>query len=89
MGDDPGDTAPLEDAAPVAWDEARAAWWLAGAEEREKQLLPVSDALFARQRCSRASTFSTWVLALGRPPGRRGMRSIRAGRSPVWTSPRR
>jgi len=48
MGEDPADTAPLEDAAPVAWDEARAAWWLAGAEEREKQLRPVSDALFAR-----------------------------------------
>ena len=50
MGDghDPADTAPPVIAAQVAWDEARAAWWLAGAEEREKQLLPVSDALFAR-----------------------------------------
>ncbi len=47
-GHDPADTASLQGAAPVAWDEARAAWWLAGAEEREKQLLPVSDALFAR-----------------------------------------
>ena len=47
-GHDPADTAVPEGAAQVGWDEARAAWWLAGAEEREKQLLPVSDALFAR-----------------------------------------
>jgi SAM-dependent methyltransferase len=31
-----------------AWDEERAAWWLANADAREKQLQPVSDALFDR-----------------------------------------
>jgi SAM-dependent methyltransferase len=50
MGDghDSAAAARSEGVPAVAWDEARAAWWLAGAEEREKQLLPVSDALFAR-----------------------------------------
>lgn len=50
MGDgpDPADTAPSEGGVTVAWDDDRAAWWLAGAEQREKQLRPVSDALFAR-----------------------------------------
>ena len=33
---------------PAVWDDNRAAWWLAGADERERQLLPVSDALFDR-----------------------------------------
>jgi SAM-dependent methyltransferase len=30
------------------WDEERAAWWLANADARERQLQPVSDALFER-----------------------------------------
>ena len=47
-GHDAADTGLPQDAAQIGWDEARAAWWLAGAEEREKQLRPVSDALFAR-----------------------------------------
>ena len=28
------------------WNEDRAAWWLANADARERQLQPVSDALF-------------------------------------------
>jgi SAM-dependent methyltransferase len=31
-----------------AWDEERAAWWLANADARQRQLQPVSDALFER-----------------------------------------
>jgi SAM-dependent methyltransferase len=31
-----------------AWDEDRVAWWLANADARERQLQPVSDALFDR-----------------------------------------
>jgi ubiquinone/menaquinone biosynthesis C-methylase UbiE len=30
----------------IAWDEDRAAWWLATADARERQLQPISDALF-------------------------------------------
>jgi methylase of polypeptide subunit release factors len=30
------------------WDEERAAWWLANADARERQLQPASDALFDR-----------------------------------------
>ena len=35
---------PASDAQPV-WNEDRAAWWLANADARERQLQPVSDAL--------------------------------------------
>jgi len=38
---------PASDAQPV-WNEDRAAWWLANADARERQLQPVSDALFER-----------------------------------------
>jgi len=31
-----------------AWDEERAAWWLADADALEKQLQPVSDVVFDR-----------------------------------------
>jgi len=42
------ETAPGSPAEPPMWDERRAEWWLAAADERERQLLPVSEALFAR-----------------------------------------
>jgi ubiquinone/menaquinone biosynthesis C-methylase UbiE len=76
MGDgpDPADSAPSQDRVTVAWDEDRAAWWLAGAEEREKQLQPVSAALFARAALQPGEHVLDVGVGSGRPAGRHGRR---------------
>ena len=75
---------PASDAQPV-WNEDRAAWWLANADARERQLQRSQMLSSSERPCSPASAYSMSESALDLPQARRGRRSAPTAQWPAST----